>query len=115
MSQQSRARADRASIRKRKSLRRRTFLTFVLILTLLALRLRPFEYAKLLRHGSTIKPSAVQDKKQCLERPGSEFALRTVSFRAKPIVRDFALPITDIVPEARPSTGAYYNRPPPLA
>ena len=115
MSQQSRARADRASIRKKKSLRRRTVLTLVVILTLLALRLRPFEYARLLRHGSTIKQSAVQDKKQCLERLGPEFAVRTVTFRAKPIIRDFALPITDIVPEARQSTGAYYNRPPPLA
>ena len=86
MSRRFHAEADRALIRRKQSIGRRTVLTFVVILTLLALRLRPFEYAKLLRHGSTIKQSAVQDKKQCLERPGSEFAVHTVTCRAKPMV-----------------------------
>ena len=115
MSHQSHAEADRGSLRKKRFLRRHTVLTFVVILTLLALRLRPFEYGKLLRHGSTIKQSAVHDKKQCLERPGTEFAVQPVTFRSKAIVADFALPITDIVPEARQAKGFYYNRPPPLA
>lgn len=115
MSHPSHAEADRASIRNKKSVRRHAVLTLIVILTLLALRLRPFEYAKLLRHGSTIKQSAVQDKKQCLERLGSEFAVPPVTFSAKPIVADFTLRIPDTVREARQTKGSYYNRPPPLA
>src|SRR5262249_48506751 len=115
MSRRFHAEADRALIRRKQSIGRRTVLTFVVILTLLALRLRPFEYAKHLRRGCTIKQSAVHDKKQCLERLGSEFAVQTFTVRAKPSVADFALPITDIVPEAGQSKDSHYNRPPPLA
>lgn len=107
--------ADRASIRKKKALRRHAAVTIVVLTALLALRLKPFDFAKLLSHGSTIQQSAVQDKKQCLQRLGSEFAIQTITFRAQPIVADVGLPIPSFTSESRQLKGFHYNRPPPLA
>jgi hypothetical protein len=104
----------RSPVLKKNLVPSRALLIFAAVLALTAHRVRPPEFASFISHDYLIKQAGVQDKKQYLERSGTEFAAQTATLRTAPPIADFALPPAYIGNEAQQSKGAYHNRPPPL-
>lgn len=105
---------DRCSASKKNVVPARTLLIFAVVLALTVLRVRPPEFVSFASHACA-STHEVKDKKQCLERTGTEFAVQTATFHAALPIADFILPPTYIGAEAQRSKGAYRNRPPPLS
>lgn len=113
----TKARVDaytRSSVLKKNLASSRTLLIFAIVLALTALRVRPPEFASFASDGQVIKHIEVKDKRPCLERTGTEFAVQTTSFGTAPPAANFVLPPAQVGFEAQHSKGAYRNRPPPL-
>jgi hypothetical protein len=104
---------DRCSASKKNLVPARTLLIFAVVFALTALRVRPPEFVSFASHDCA-STHEVKDKKQCLERTGTEFAVQTASIGTAPPAANFVLPPAQVRFVAQPSKGAYHNRPPPL-